>query len=99
MNIYDLASNLKYYLNNNSFRSNEDVKAYLFKNSSGFKTISFSHDISMRLSSLFCVIVDLSRVLTSFTLENDLSLEADVVGIVHKYLYTTKRFGNAATKL
>ena len=90
---------LQYYLNNNSFCSTEDVKAYLFKNSSGFKTMSFSHDSNMRLSSLFCIIEDLSRVLIIFTFEKDLSLAEDVVGIVHKCLYTKKRFGNTAIKL
>jgi hypothetical protein len=88
--IKKLVLKLYYYLNNNYFCSTKDVKAYLFKISSKFKTISFSRDINMRLSNPFCIIVDLSRVLINFTFENDLSLAADVVGIVHN-IYILKK--------
>lgn len=90
MQIKNVVLKSYYYLNNNYFCSTEDVKAYLFNISSVCKTISFSHNNKMRLSSPLCIIVDLSRNSINFTFENDLSLAKDVVGIVHKYFYTKK---------
>lgn len=58
--------------------------------------MSFSHESNSKLSKRFCCIVERKRVLMSLSFENDRSLETDVAGMVHKYLYVTNKLGNAA---